>query len=570
MSGSFYGYSTNYTEIAQQSNYLAETVAQLQEIYSGYQAYLDEIYDIRKFGAVSGAGVTQNTDAVLRAIEAMGSDPGDLYIPTGDFLIGAPLTIYHQFQNVRGRGNRASILRIDHSEGHGLRFMKGNVNLEHIGIIGTSDRLNGPAGEGEAMNIGVRWESADTAEAKNDSTHWMWRCTAKNVLSQYHASHSYAAITTWLSHFHQLQGASSKHHGMLVDRGFAVGRSQTTNIGAGGILIMSQCQFNANEGHAAALGAPDDADGGSVTNIRTDWLNCDFSGNDCLDGKAHNLAQVWGRGVGHRFINCGVNGKVNNLDVPGMSAISLTGRNHVVENIRAIACSHTLRVTKITGVGTGSITLDQTNVTGVEELGNQNPMVLVDDPTDLNGIKIKCPFRLGVTRIITPGCYGVEIDEIPQIVMLSADAPAVNSGNSGTTLVDIPGLRIPVRIIEKMAFTVKIWHHGGSTAGIKLGLSAPSNATYKWAPSNNLRVAPGGTIEITNAGTGSVSFGGSSNTRLAVLEGYIEAGSDADPVGGTDDGYLQVQYAQDTSALTDVVVEKFSSIEYKRHNNQNQ
>lgn len=69
------------------------------------------VYDVRSYGA-QGDGATDDTAAILRAIDAIPSTGGEVFFPPGTYLISDDLVVNKSYVKLRGAGGSMSLLKI--------------------------------------------------------------------------------------------------------------------------------------------------------------------------------------------------------------------------------------------------------------------------------------------------------------------------------------------------------------------------------------------------------------------------------------------------------------------------
>lgn len=214
--------------------------------------------------------------------------------------------------------------------------------------------------------------------------------------------------------------------------------------------------------------------------------------------------------------------------------------------------------------------LDVTDVLAVVEAGAGDGSAFVtkalyDANTILAANSDNTPAALAVaaSRIVGRGAAG-NIDDLtgPEasvvvngaLFVRKTGTQSVNSGNTGTTLVDDSALVVPVAANATYIVEAFIRYVAGTTGDLKLGWTAPASATFTWAaygPQSGAtsvsnasavyrRRSVGDTEIVGGAGTG----GG--NEGVAVPKGLLVTSATA--------GNLQMQLAQGASDGTDTSV----------------
>jgi len=149
---------------------------------------------------------------------------------------------------------------------------------------------------------------------------------------------------------------------------------------------------------------------------------------------------------------------------------------------------------------------------------------------------------------------------------VSVVAADVTHAPSSTTLSDVTGLLVPIGASATEVWTFKAFLEvtaANTTVDSKWGFTVPTAATMRWGAFGAGSIlagyaAPGtsGTASALATESGTVSFGSANATFGVSLTGKIYGGGTA--------GNVQLQFAQDASSATNLVVLKNSHIEYRR------
>lgn len=112
---------------------------------------------------VTGDGVTDDTAAIMRAVEKSSVFGLNLFFPKGDYLIPNGLSNLPSGLTIRGDGPRTTTFRVTNSNVHGLDFVGTSAAVTKVQILVSDLSIVGPGQGvgGTGAGIHIKWTSVD-------------------------------------------------------------------------------------------------------------------------------------------------------------------------------------------------------------------------------------------------------------------------------------------------------------------------------------------------------------------------------------------------------------------------
>ena len=105
-------------------------------VQNGITSYSTGIYDVKAYGAAAD-GVTEDAGAIQAAINAAELTGGQVYLPTGDYVVGTELVIDSANVTVSGSGHGTRLLTANTATKYWIQISAANVTLENFTMVGS-------------------------------------------------------------------------------------------------------------------------------------------------------------------------------------------------------------------------------------------------------------------------------------------------------------------------------------------------------------------------------------------------------------------------------------------------
>ena len=213
------------------------------------QAKLRDFISVKDFGAV-GDGVTDDTAAIQNALNSCSTRGGTIYMPVGNYLTSATLTISYQDTTLIGAGfsgdnttvGGATLITATHTTGPVIRIKNQGCSVQNLTVSSNTIRYAAAAGS----NYGILVEADDTSSALTSKFY----INRVRVTTQ--PNHGYVFISRCeASNISNSSVDNVKGHGFLLDDGTATSRFNKNRLGQ---INIFNCIASRTDGHSIKIG----------------------------------------------------------------------------------------------------------------------------------------------------------------------------------------------------------------------------------------------------------------------------------------------------------------------------
>ena len=481
------------------------------------------------FGTVTTAGAA-NTDrsnvdntAAIRAaldyIKLVGG--GYLYFGRGYYRVTAPLVVRSTGTFLIGAGDKKTYIFADHTLGPILQITTAANRIENLCLTSSSARrLDGAL---DSNNYGLLYQTLDDAGRMQNNVCQSIRISNQPSHGLYITPIAYtgSVINCWLG--------SNGGHGVLIDKGTHSGINPP---GTSGLVSFRECEVKQNDGHAFALGNPNNTTS-TTQALRVEITNCEIGVNAGVPEARWAPAYVYLHGATEVLLKTNV--LTGDETIPEkLAGIFIAGGRsiHIINN-RFIDVKYAVVIDSYATFPTIGVFIEGFNVINSPEL---QEAVLVQnttgDPTAApRGIYINnYNFSGGVNTLVATG-EGMDAGSgawrVPELglggrsltVMKRTPQQVTNS----TQFVEDEGLKFWIAPRETIVFSLVVGYVGPN---LKVRLTVPDGVELVVGPVSGVKVGMNNTVVIQDAvvdGT-SIVFGPASFTRLLKLVGTAKSG----------------------------------------------